>query len=289
MRSFTTSDVIVNTTFTTPAFFAEASKFFPKTAVDTTLTPYSSSNEKVVAIENGMFKIMGEGTTELAFTYYQKIDGIYELAYKYASITVSSMKVESISFGIYQTNFYQQYGLLVGNTYDWPINVSPYKADASVNVEVSDPTVLKVETVKDRELKFTPLKGGKVTVTITSLNNPSATASKEFYVLDPSLNIKSYLTSKTFKHPSPYGYTFEMKFNADGTGTRHMVITSTGQTRDDTFNYTLNGNVISFSNFSSHDDNSYVRGTVVKFLDRAGEPLGIYCETNEKGQPFYEI
>ena len=271
--------------------FGYASKYFPKTAVDVQLTVESSSNEGVVAVEKGMFKIVGEGTAELTFSYFQKIDGIYEKAYKYATVTITAMKVESISFGNYETNMYQQYGLSTSLTYDWPINISPYKASAEITAVSSNEDVLKVSIVKDREIRITPVGEGTATITITSVNNPNATASKEFYVLNPELDITKYLCSHTFEHPSPYGYTFTMKFNADGTGTRHRVTTSTGDTRDDTFKYTVEGNKVKFSNFSSAslDDNSYVRGTVVKYLDRAGKPMGIYCETNAKGQPFYEI
>lgn len=271
--------------------FGYASVYFPKKAVDTELTVVKSSNTSVVTIESGKFKVAGVGTAKLTFSYYQKIDGIYELAYKDINVTITEMKVESVAFGIYDTNSYQYMGLSTTKTYDWPIYINPAKADPTITATSSNESVLKVEIVKEKEIRLIPVGKGKAIVTITSVNNPLASATKEFNVIDPALDLMNYLTTHSFKHSSPYGYSFELNFKADGTGTRHMIVTETGVTRDDTFNFTLTGNVVKFSNFSSDklDDNSYVRGTIVNWLDRVGEPLGIYAETTAKGQPFYEI
>ena len=266
--------------------FLRATRYSPSKAVDIQLSPEATSNNNVVTLENGMFRIVSEGDASLAFSYFKKVNGIYEKTLININVTIGEMSVESVSIGTYQTNFYQQYGLMVGQTYDWPIYVSPYKANPAVTIVSSDENVLRVNIVRDREIQLVPVGEGRATITVTSVNNPAKTASKEFYVLDPELDISNFLVKNTFRHASPYGYEMIMTFNDNGTGTRVQHIYDSGREYTDTFRYVVSGNIIRYSNFSYIDSNTYVRGTIVRYLDKTGLPFGVYCETEEKGQTY---
>lgn len=268
--------------------FPYAEKYSPSKALDISISSVSSSDETVVELNNsGVFEIIGVGKTTLKFSYYKKISGVYYLTTVSVEVTITEAQAERVSF-VPKTNMYLNYGLNTSSTYTWEAAVSPSKVAQVVTATSSDPSVLEVTANGDNTITLTPKKEGKATITISSYVTPEVTATKEFYVLDPELDATSFLTSHTFKHYSPYGYTTTMTFNPDGTGTTRQVVNdgSSGPYVA-VFKWSLDKTQVNFSSWDGqYFDNNFECATIVKWLDKENEPMGVYAETDAKGQGF---
>lgn len=268
--------------------FGYAKSYSPKKSIDIELTPLSSSNTEVVELtSDGRFYILTTGTTTLTFGYYEKIDGVYTYIKKEVDVTITDANVEKISFNA-KSNPYYNSSMVEGNTYNWSMSVSPSKASKAITAKSSDESVLKVTVDENNDLVIEAIKEGKATITVTSVATPEISTTKDFYVLSSSADYSSYLQNNSFVYDGPYGYTFTMTFNSDGTGKRVQYIQDSGKSYEDTFNWKLNGTVITFSNWSYKDSNEFTTGTICKFLDKDNEPFGFYAEADSLGKAFIE-
>lgn len=271
--------------------FGYAKTYTPKKAVDIDITPVSSSNTDVVELtSDGKFHILTTGTTTLYFGYYQKIDGVYNYVTKAVPVTITDAKVESITFNA-KLNPYYHSSLVAGNTYNWDISVSPSKASNAITASSSDESVLTVSVDENNDIVITTLKEGKATITVTSVATPEINKTKDFYVLSDTTDYSAYIQGHSFLYDAIkiYNYSFTMTFNADGTGTRVQYDASSSQSYTDTFKWTISSNVITFSNWSYTDDGyDFDTATICKFLDKDGEPMGFYAETDALGKAFVE-
>lgn len=278
--------------------FGYAKTYSPKKALNVSLNPISSSNPEVIEFssDTNEFHILSKGTSTLTFGYYKKFAGVYSYTTTTVDVTITDAQVESIKF-IQKTCWYAYCSLVEGQTYNWDISVSPSKASKAITAVSSDPTVLEVSVDEDNNLILNALKEGPATITVTSVATPSVSASYHYYVLSSSEDYEAYLTNNSFLHKSPYGYTFTLTFNKDGTGQGVQLITE-GEHKDETINstftWTLEGTVVKFSNWSKNTDSNctFDTGTICRYIDtETGDPeeMGLYCETSSLGKDFVKV
>lgn len=256
--------------------FARAKTYTPAKALDLSVNNVSSSNEKVIALENNYFVIKGAGTTTLQFNYYGKgTDGAYRLKTIEKTITVvlpepTGIKLVGSFSPVVINNM-----LMIDKTYTFNVIVLPYAATQKVKIlSNSNPTALSASIVNNEEatddeetesknkstqITLTANAEGKVTLILAVEGHENVTTSFEFTIVEKISDYKSLIVGKEYfaNDNIRYGYTFTMSFNDDGTGSRTTTFVSDGSTKVDTFSYTidLNGR-ITFDNWSS-DVNKY--------------------------------
>ncbi len=250
-----------------------ACKAKPEKTIDTSLMPYATSNPDVVALEDGEFVIKGLGKCSLTFSYYKKDSstGVYKFTTVRASnVSIKTPAPEKLSFGMLG-DINQELSLLQGETYSLSYYVSPSKASDEVAVASSNPDALAVSRDGDGTLKLEAKAEGAATITLSSLVDPSITVSKNFYVLG-DMDYASFLTSHTFYCKNPYNTEFTIKFNADGTGTRHIV---QGESfLDDNFNWKNDENELTFDFDKTPSVKEYEDGFIIGRVDKDGKFLG---------------
>lgn len=275
-----------------------ADSFSPTKAMDTQLIPVSSSNEEAVKYDEseGVFKIVAAGTTNLTFSYYKKTNGVYkESKVLIKDVTIVVASAESITWGAtYYTN--QQYSLEVGESYTWNYSVKPSKAPQNITATSSDPDVLEVE-VELGKITITAKKEGEATVTLTSIDVPSVSSTKSFYVFDDS-DHASILTDNSFfcsyigsvrvsdTYYSVANFEITVTFAKDGTGKADMVVYENSTkanilgTDSCDFTWTLSKTKLTFKNFALGSW-SVSEGMLVKMVDEEGKPFGISVEESK--------
>lgn len=254
-----------------------ANTYTPSKALSLDLSPTASSNEDVIALEDGIFVIKGEGSADLTFSYYRKMPstGVYKLtSIKAKSVTIAAAKAEKIDF-VSKGDIYLHQGLAIGSTYTWNYRVTPAQADQAVNVASSSEDILEASFATNGTITLKPKAEGAVTVTLTSTSEPSVSASKTFYVL-PDMDFASFLSNHTFTNTNPYGTTRVLTFDGEGNGTAKVSSSSSSTSVTDTFSYTLSGSEITFDYDSSSGLSSFEDGRIIARLDeKTGEYLGL--------------
>ncbi len=254
-----------------------AGAYSPSKALALDLAPSASSNEDVIALEDGVFVIKGEGTADLTFSYYRKMPstGVYKLStIKAKNVTVAAAKAEKIDF-IAKGDIYLNQGLVIGSTYTWNYRVTPTQADQVVTVTSSDESILEASFTSNGVITLKAKSEGAVTVTLTSVSEPSVSSEpKTFYVL-PDMDFASFLSGHTFTCTNPYGTTKVLNFDPEGNGTAKVSATSTTSTFTDTFTYTLSGSEITFDYDSVSGTASFEDGRIVGTFDEKGNYLGL--------------
>ena len=261
----------IPTTCTDIIGYADSKK--PEKTLDASLTPSETSDSSIVALEDGEFVIKGTGTVDLTFSYYKKRaeDGVYCLTtIKAESVTVSDTKAEDIYFA-YKSDMNAHLGLVAGETYSWGYSVSPAKADQAVTAVSSNPNVLGVTVSEEGTLSLEAKAKGAATITLTSVSTPEVTVSKTFYVIR-NMDYAAYLPKHTFYTKNPYGTEITIKFNTDGTGTRHIV--QGENSLDDTFNWEIESNELTFDFDKTPSIKEYEDGLVIGRIDSSGSFLG---------------
>ena len=254
-----------------------ANTYSPSKALSLELSPTASSNEDVIALENGIFVIKGEGSADLTFSYYRKMPstGVYKLtSIKAKNVTIATAKAEKIDF-VSKGDIYLHQGLTIGSTYTWNYRITPTQADQAVTVSSSNEDVLEASFTNNGTITLKPKSEGVVTVTLTSVSEPSVTVSKTFYVL-PDMDFASFLSSHTFTYTNPWGNTRVVSFDGNGNGSV-VVSSASGDTSvTETFTYSLNGSEITFDYDSVSGLASFEDGRIVARLnDETGEFLGL--------------
>lgn len=263
-----------------------AKDYAPSKATDLTLINTSSSNESVVTLDNGMFKVVGSGNTELVFSYYGKdANGVYQLFEIKKQITVLNPVPEKIGFN---TNLdVVDNTLIKGKKYTYGVYVLPLNADQEVIPTSSDEDVLTV-TYANGQIVINAVGAGEATITITPKANDSISASKTFKVIDDTLDFEEIICTKTYTYEDIYGkqYTFTMTFSKDGHGSRIQHINSSNTNYTDTFDYVINGNEIQFSNWSSGTPEKYLfaKGTILE----DGNKIVCALDESDSDNPSYK-
>lgn len=271
-----------------------AGSYSPSKALALDLAPSASSNEDVIALEDGVFVIKGEGTADLTFSYYRKMPstGVYKLStIKAKNVTVAAAKAEEIDF-IAKGDIYLHQGLVIGSTYTWNYRVTPTQADQVVTVTSSDESILEASFTSNGVITLKAKSEGAVTVTLTSVSEPSVSSEpKTFYVL-PDMDFASFLSGHTFTCTNPYGTTKVLNFDEEGNGTAKVSATSTTSTFTDTFTYTLSGSEISFDYDSVSGTASFEDGRIVGVFDEKDNHylgLGIAIGSSDLSTRVYSI
>ncbi len=249
-----------------------ACKAKPEKTIDVSLAPYATSNPDIVALEDGEFVIKALGKCSLTFSYYKKdsTTGVYKFATVRASnVSIKTAAPEKIAFGM-MSAINKELSLIKGETYALDYYVSPAKASSDVTVTSSNPDALSV-SLENGSLKLEAKAEGAATITLASATDPSINASKNFYVLG-NMDYVSFLTSHTFYSKNPYGTELTIKFNADGTGTRHIAQGEAAE--DDTFNWENDGNELTFDFDKTPTIKEYEDGLIIGRVDDDGKFLG---------------
>ncbi len=258
--------------FTCSKIQGYAYKAKPEKAIDVSLTPYATSNAEIVALEEGEFVIKSIGKCSLTFAYYKKdsTTGVYKFTTVRASnVNIKTASPEKIGFGmIGQLN--EELSLVKGKSYSLDYYVSPSKASSEVQVTSSNPDVLSA-SLQDGSLKLEAKAEGAVTLTLTSLVDPSITAKEHFYVLG-DMDYVSFLISHTFYSKNVWNTELTIKFNADGTGSRHIA--QNEKSEDDSFNWENEDNVLSFDFDKTPSIKEYEDGFIIGRVDDEGNFLG---------------
>ncbi len=258
--------------FTCSKIQGYAYKVKPEKAIDVSLAPYATSNAEIVALEEGEFVIKSIGKCSLTFAYYKKdsTTGVYKFTTVRASnVNIKTASPEEIRFGmIGQLN--EELSLVKGRSYSLDYYVSPSKASSEVQVTSSNPDVLSASLQED-SLKLEAKAEGAVTLTLTSLVDPSITAKEHFYVLG-DMDYVSFLTSHTFYSKNVWNTELTIKFNADGTGSRHIA--QNEKSEDDSFNWENEDNALSFDFDKTPSIKEYEDGFIIGRVDDEGNFLG---------------
>ncbi len=272
-------EISLSTAYTDIYGYAASKK--PSKALKTYLAASASSNEEVVAIEDGNFVIKGLGTVDLTFSYYRKrpSDGVYyQTTVKYKGLTIEDVAATSVSFN--QLADYHEYGLVAGAPTTWSYSVAPSKASQLVTATSSDSSILEVSVSKEGTLSLNPKKEGEVTITIASVRSPEVTATKKFYVLDSNTDYVLFLTSNKFYcNRRIYGYDMYLTFKADGTGTCTTYTKDSDYTtaKNTTFDWDLDGTYIEFDEFDANLQ-QLSAAQIVKYIDKDGQPFGFSAD-----------
>ena len=145
-----------------------SAKVYPENATDKKVTWYSSDTN-IVEVKNGVLKTKNYGSATITVVLS---NGIKETC----SVTVSEVKIESISLD--KTNI----TLDIGATENLKISLTPAKADnKNITWKSSDETVA---TVNDGLI--TAKKEGKTTITVTTSNGKTASATITVKKLEPT-------------------------------------------------------------------------------------------------------
>lgn len=264
----------------------------PEKVLDTSLVAYASSNEEVVALEEGEFVIKGTGKVTLTFAYYKKDSstGVYKFTKVRASaVNVKTSAPDSIHFANSSILNYEL-SLEEGKTYSWEYSVSPAKSSSEITLASSDPEVLAVSLDEEGKLKLEAKSGGVATITLASAVDPSIKTEKTFCVLE-EMDYVSFLTSHTFYNINAWSTEITIKFNANGTGSRHIV--QGESSLDDTFNWSNEGNELSFSFATTPELKPYEEGLIVGVIGKDGEFQGygvsITCGEGDYSTNIYSV
>lgn len=287
-------DLTVSSSYST--IYGYANKYEPANTVYTQLTASSSSNEDVIKVDDqGNFEIVGAGTADLTYEYYAKREttGAYYLtSITVSGVTVTKAQITSISFSSTSDIGNRSTSLLSGKTYTWRYATEPSSTmNEPITATSSKEDVATVEVSASGELTITTLKQGLVTITLASADDPTVKVEKTFYVINAAMNFTNFLTQHTFKHTSIWGYSVTLKFSADGTCERVQTITDSGKEYTDTFNWELDGNEISFSDFSSSWKN-WDEGRISMFLNdgKVGAlGLTLECDSDSSTMEFSQV
>ncbi|GEM_PF-5837405 len=275
-------DLTVPTNCSTIFGYADSRK--PLKSMNTALTASKSSNEEAVAIEDDNFVVKGVGVTNLTFSFYRKrpSTGAYYLSsFTVNNVTIISAKAESISFRA-KGDINLQYGLEIGKTYSWGYSVSPKEAPQAITASISDAEKAEVQVNADSTITIKPKKEGEFSITLTSVGTPEISVVKRFYTLSDTMDYKSFLTGNKFYYKNAFNTVQTLTFQEDGTCLRHMEQTDNGNTStsDDTCKWSLEGAVLTFSDFDG-EFKVFESGRIVKFLEKEGEPLGLSISAND--------
>ncbi|HBE99335.1 MAG TPA: hypothetical protein DDW18_04865 [Firmicutes bacterium] len=117
---------------------------------------------------------------------------------------------------------------------------------------------------------------------MTSVGTPEISVVKRFYTLSDTMDYKSFLTGNKFYYKNAFNTVQTLTFQEDGTCLRHMEQTDNGNTStsDDTCKWSLEGAVLTFSDFDC-EFKVFESGRIVKFLEKEGEPLGLSISAND--------
>lgn len=185
---------------------ARAINIYPEKALDTQLTILSSSNEEAIFINPyGVVKSMLGGTTTLEI---ESAAGIQ----KEVTVSVYEEVISNIVVNIYSTHLY------VGETYGIYEIITPENAVDSLVWTVSDENIATVEIDNRGYASLVCHTTGTVTVTATSVKNPTVSGSKTVTVTEKldEETLKSLITAKEWTNiETPEDV---IKFNEDGTG-----------------------------------------------------------------------
>ncbi len=269
-----------------------ASNYSPSKALALDLVPSATSDESVIALVDGVFVIKKEGTVDLTFSYYRKMPstGVYKLStIKAKNVTVATAKAEEISF-VPKGDIYLHQGLVIGSTYTWNYRVKPDQADQVVTVTSSDEDVLEASFTSNGTITLKPKSAGPVTVTLTSVSEPTLSESKNFYVL-PEMDFETFLSSHTFTNTNPYGTTRTVSFDGKGSGSAIVSSAGSSSSSTDTFTYTLSGSEITFDYDSNSGLSSFEDGRIIALLSEKGEfqGLGIAIASSDYSTFLYSI
>ena len=275
-------DLTIPTNCSTIYGYADNRK--PLKAMNTALAPSKSSNEEAVTIEDGNFVIKGVGTTNLTFSYYRKrpSTGVYySSSFTVKNVTIISAKVETVSFNA-KGDINLHYGLEVGKAYSWGYTVSPKEAPQAITASVDNPEMADVIVNSDSTITIKPKKEGEFSITLISVGTPEIFATKGFYALSNTTDYKAFLTGHKFFYKNSFGTAQTLTFLENGTCLRHIEQTDNGKisSSDDTFKWSLEGTVITFSG-PDGDFKVFESGRIVKFLNKEGQPLGISISADD--------
>ncbi len=246
--------------------WGKAKAYSPSLATNLDLISYGSSNEDVIEFDNGYFYVKSTGIATLSFLYYEKgDDGVYRKTIIEKEVTIVTPEATGISFS-YNYDV-EDNTLLKDKTYIWGTYVSPSKADQRITASSSDTSILEVSVNEDNDLVILAKEVGEATITITSVANPSLSAKKTLKVMNGDQDFNSIISSKTYGFLYSWAgqqqYTFTMTFDGSGHGTRVQYVFDTGKTYVDEFDYTIEENVISFSNWTEGAPHQYETGTIL--------------------------
>lgn len=248
--------------------FARAKSYKPEKSVDISITGAGSTNSNVINFtDDGYFEIVGPGTTTLSFVYFGKDDdNVYREKTFYKDVTVVAPNPDKIR----STATIADNTLTVGQTYTFSVYVTPIKATQDIVIDSnSNPNVLSVNIDKDNNVTITALASGQSTITFKVNGYESVTASMTFIVASADIDLATIITQKTYLCDlSSYGYTFSLKFNADGTGERIQHINASGKEYTDTFTYTISGNKIAFASWSNGAPKQFETGIITQDGDK---------------------
>ncbi len=179
--------------------------------------------------------------------------------------------------------------LIVDQTYTFSVCPIPANSSNDISISsISDEEVISVTMNEKNDVTVTALKPGKSTITFKSNMDEKVTKSITFIVTAP-IDYASIITEKEYfnDYPSQYGYTYTLKFNADGTGER-ISNYDDETTVVDTFKYTISGNKITFKNWSNKDG-SNVREFEYGLITLDGDRITCSCEVAMKDYVFDAI
>jgi len=266
--------------------FARAKSYKPEKSVDISITSAGSTNSSVINFtDDGYFEIVGPGTTTLSFVYFGKDDdNIYREKTFYKDVTVVAPNPDKIRFTAIKPTIADN-TLTVGQTYTFSVYVTPIKATQDIVIDSnSNPNALSVNIDKDNNVTITALASGQSTITFKVNGYESVTASMTFTVASADIDIATTITQKTYLCDlSNYGYTFSLKFNADGTGERIQHINESGKEYTDTFTYTISGNNITFGSWSNGAPKQFETGIITQDGDK------ITCSSESESKDYQFI
>ena len=264
--------------------FARAKTYQPEKAVDISIAGAGSSNQEVVSFsDDGYFEIVGAGTTTLSFVYFGKdADGVYREKTFNKTVTVKTPNPESIRFTVIKPSIADN-TLQIGQKYTFSVYALPLTASQDIIMSNSNPDVLNASIDENNNVTVTALASGQTTLTFKITDFESVTTSITFTVASADVDLATVITQKTYVcDQSIYNYTYTLKFNADGTGSRIEHHTDTNEDYTDTFTYTISGNKITFTSWSDGTQREFETGIITQ----EGNKITCSCESAMKDYQF---
>ncbi|MCQ2797387.1 MAG: hypothetical protein MJ241_02865 [Bacilli bacterium] len=234
------------------------------------ISPFSSSDESIVKISgvnssNPHFEIVGTGTVTLTFSYLGRDEkGVWCENLGTVDVRISDtvlpddVYVQKWKGGeLFKEDKYE-----VGTEYKYVVSFSSTdefghsfssKVSQEYTVESSDNDALPITKDDRNNVYFTPKKEGTYKITITSTENPEVQIVETIEVVDNTkIDYAAVLTSHswTYVDKNSKQYTNVLRFEKDGTGSLTQTVVGTVDPYVDTFNWSLEGNNLTLSNWS---------------------------------------
>lgn len=210
------------------------------------LTPYGTSDDKVVAIDGGFFEVVGHGDVTLTWSYYGLEDGVWREKTVQKAIHINEFD-DPTSIEIYGWNIPDT--MVVGDTATTYVWVNPSSAKQEFEATSSNEDVMTVTAdLEEGKITVTAVGAGEATITVTVPGTSLKDDVTVTVVAPAEMTAEEFLTSNYFVvDDEGTDSDITIKFYDDGTGYEKEI--TSGTTYEYNFEWSVDGREVTIDNW----------------------------------------